>query len=173
MRENNNICNNVMIYMEKCSKWRNQTFSEFLNCKHNLANNRQTRMLANFNTLGCGVMKCVYQTGSCSQKMKQLSEMKLLESAKHTLISLAFFGLAEYPIQSEYLFLKTFNEKKFRFVRPIKNKTETTAKFLLQNEQIFKHVKKIELNNYLDIKLYEFAKDIFFKKVNFFKTTVF
>ena len=167
------VCYPDSLTKSNCLNLVGATLEEFLNCKHNLANNRQTRMLANFNTLGCGVMKCVYQTGSCSQKMKQLSEMKLLESAKHTLISLAFFGLAEYPIQSEYLFLKTFNEKKFRFVRPIKNKTETTAKFLLQNEQIFKHVKKIELNNYLDIKLYEFAKDIFFKKVNFFKTTVF
>ena len=164
MRENNNICNNVMIYMEKCSKWRNQTFSEFLNCKHNLANNRQTRMLANFNTLGCGVMKCVYQTGSCSQKMKQLSEMKLLESAKHTLISLAFFGLAEYPIQSEYLFLKTFNEKKFRFTHPMSENNETKV---LKN--VSKYLRKIEENNHLDIKLYEFAKMIFFKRINYFK----
>ena len=160
MRENNNICNNVMIYMEKCSKWRNQTFSEFLNCKHNLANNRQTRMLANFNTLGCGVMKCVYQTGSCSQKMKQLSEMKLLESAKHTLISLAFFGLAEYPIQSEYLFLKTFNEKKFRFNQSFKIESSLNSINYLQ------FIKRIEEKNQLDIEFYKFAKKMFLKRLD-------
>ena len=96
--------------------------------------------------------------------MKQISEMKLLESAKHTLIILAFFGLAEYPIQSEYLFLKTFNEKKFRFTHPMSENNETKV---LKN--VSKYLRKIEENNHLDIKLYEFAKMIFFKRINYFK----
>ena len=50
-------------------------------------------MLANFNLIGCHVIKCLFNLENYTKKMKQISEIKLLESAKHTLSGLAFYGL--------------------------------------------------------------------------------
>ena len=70
-------------------------------------------MLANYNILGCNALKCWTKTANCSKKLKEYYDRKLLQSAKHTLVGLSYFGLIEYPKLSEYLFLKTFGENKF------------------------------------------------------------
>ena len=148
-----------------CNKnWNEATFDEFLSCEYNLANNRQTRMLANFNLIGCGVLKCLHKSSDCTNKMKMISEAKLLESAKHTLSGLSFFGLDEYQSLSEYLFIKTFDSNKFRFQNYISVKTKTELDF-----SSVTNLKLIQENNHLDIKLYEFAKKLFFEKIKFFR----
>jgi hypothetical protein len=62
-------------------------------------------MLADYNSLGCSVFECLFKSVNCSEKNKNISDIKLLESAKHILNGLAFFGLVEYQNLSEYLFI--------------------------------------------------------------------
>lgn len=141
---------------------------EFLSCDYNLANNRQVRMLANYNILGCDALKCWTRSVTCSKELKNYYEQKLLQSAKHTLVGLSFFGLTEYPKLSEYLFLKTFKEDKFKFIEPIKEINQTIADIVLKHEAE-KYMNKIIENNRLDIELYDFAKELFFNRVNFYR----
>jgi hypothetical protein len=160
-----NSCPRLARIMKMCHKnWINVTIMEFLSSECNLANNRQTRMLANFNLIGCGVLKCLFKSSNCTDKMKKMSEAKLLQSAKHTLSGLSFFGLDEYQNLSEYLFIQTFDSNKFKFQKSISVKNK--SKFQTSNSS---YLKLIQENNHLDIKLYEFAKEIFFRKVQFFQ----
>ena len=168
-----NTCEDADIFKIRCSNLYNVSIEEFLSCEDNLANNRQVRMLANLNSLGCGVFKCLFKKANCSEKAKKISEIKLLESAKHTLNGLAFFGLTEYQNLSEYLFIQTFDEKKFKFSKKIPEIYETNAELLLKDEKINKHVKKIEEINHLDTRFYEFAKKIFFNRVKYFQYSVY
>lgn len=164
-------CRDQELYKKKCyngDSWANVSWVNFLNCENNLANNRQVRMLANHNILGCNALKCLVESTNCSSELKLLNQQKLLESAKHTLVGLAFFGLTEHQELSEYLFLKTFNENKFQFTQPIKDINETIAKKSLDGEAS-KYIERIKEKNNLDIELYNFAKELFFKRVNYFK----
>jgi hypothetical protein len=91
--------------------------------------------------------------------MKKIYEANLLESAKHTLSGLLFFGLDEFQNLSEYLFIKTFDSKKIKFQNSISVKNK--SKFRTSNSN---KLKLIQENNHLDFKLYEFGKEIFLCK---------
>jgi hypothetical protein len=143
---------------------KNLTWQEFLNCEHNLGNNRQVRTLANYNIIGCSVLKCWLKSSNCSHELQKIYEQKLLQSAKHTLLGLSFFGLAEYPQLSEYLFIKIFDENKFKFKKSFAitgDHTGDTGGF----------IDEIKKNNHLDTQLYEFAKELFFKRVEYFQNS--
>ena len=140
------------------------TWKEFLTCEYNLANNRQVRMLANYNILGCRVLKCWTKAANCSREEKWLNENRLLESAKQTLTSISFFGLTEYESLSQFLFEKTFGDK-MKFLEPLVDGNHT--KYELSEE--YRNISNIKENNHLDIQLYEFTKKLFFKRVNYFK----
>ena len=92
-----------------------------------------------------------------------MSEEKLLASAKHTLVNLAFFGLDEYQSLSEYLFIQTFDMNKFKFT----NSISTTNGAIRNNTSFSKYINRINENNHLDIRLYEFAKKVFLKKIEY------
>lgn len=166
------ICPTSLFYLDKCythgKSWANAKWEAFLNCENNLANNRQVRMLADFGKIGCQVLDCFTRLANCTENMKKLNEARLLESAKHTLLRLSFFGMAEYQTQSEFLFLKTLDDNRFRFSEPIKDKKDTLAAISMKGEA-GKHIDRIKAINHLDIQLYEFAKDIFFKRVAYFQ----
>ena len=147
---------------------KNTSWKEYLDCDFNLAHNRQTRMLADYNLIGCTALKCFSKTENCSQKLKSFNEQKILHSAKHTLLGLAFFGLAEYQQLSEFLFIKTFGDDKFKFSKPLIDIRETNAAKAIFGEA-GKYLDQIKSRNNLDIQLYEFAKEIFFKRVAFFQ----
>jgi hypothetical protein len=125
-------------------------------------------MLADFSQIGCNTLKCMEMNYECSDELKNFNEQKILHSAKHSLLGLAFFGLAEEQKLSEYLFLKTFGEDKFRFSEPIIDIKNTNAEKAI-NGEAGKYIERIKSRNNLDIDLYEFAKEIFYKRVAYFQ----
>jgi heparan sulfate 6-O-sulfotransferase HS6ST1 len=94
----------------------------------------------------------------------------LLERAVKSLDQLSFFGLAEHQHLSRVLFRKTFgnffklaNEKRTSSVDRHDGKGEISLK-----EMDSRLVKKIESLNRLDIRLYEYASDLFFQRLKFY-----
>lgn len=134
------------------------TLDEFLGCSWNLAFNRQTRMLADLRLVNC------YNTSGMSPTERG---RLMLESAKRNLQKMPFFGLTEYQEASQYLFEKTFGLK---FVTPFTQlpEDETRAGNILPilNSSVLSQIKTL---NSLDIELYAFAKNVFFKRLTHFK----
>ena len=163
-------CLEEPIYKKNChlgfSDWSHVTWVEFLKCEHNLANNRQVRMLANYNEIGCDKLNCWLKSSECSPELKRKYEQELLESAKKTLLSFSFFGLAEFENLSFYLFEKTFENKLKFSANHIKQRESLVEKLFSSNYSSYEN--EINENNHLDLKLYEFANTLFFERVNFF-----
>ena len=141
-------------------------WSDYLSCEHNLANNRQVRMLANYNKLGCNGLRCRTKSENCTGQERNSYDKMLLESAKETLLSLSFFGLSELQNQTKYLFEKTFNNKiklntEFKTVISSRNQF---LKVLLNDADV------INMNNYLDFELYKYAKELFTSRIKYFQT---
>lgn len=123
---------------------------EFIACPHNLANNRQVRMLANLSLVGC------YDPNAMSEDQRN---RVLLDSAKANLRKMAFFGLTEYQRETQYMFERTFHLSFMEdFVQY--NKTHARSIDIPQNVQ-----EKVTEINKLDIELYAFAKQLFFARL--------
>lgn len=124
---------------------------EFMACKHNLAINRQTRMLANLSKANC-----YNSTGMTEEERNSI----ILESAKENLMDMAFFGLSEYQNYTQFLFEHTLN---LHFVEDFKQheSTHTSRQPISQDD-----LNKVARLNYLDIELYQFAKDLFLQRVH-------
>ncbi|XP_056595030.1 heparan-sulfate 6-O-sulfotransferase 1-B [Triplophysa dalaica] len=128
------------------SDWSGCTLEQFMDCPYNLANNRQVRMLADLSLVGC------YNLSTVTEKRRS---QLLLESAKKNLRDMAFYGLTEFQRKTQYLFERTFHLK---FIRPFLQYNSTRAAGVdLENETI----QRIEELNDLDMKLYDYAKDLF------------
>jgi hypothetical protein len=69
------------------------TLDQFTNCPHNLANNRQVRMLANLSLSGC------YKHDVMTPEAR---DCIMLKSAKQNLRQMAFIGLTEYQQETQY-----------------------------------------------------------------------
>lgn len=126
------------------------TLKEFLACKHNLAINRQTRMLANLSKVNC------YNTTGMTQSER---DRLMLQSAKDNLVDMAFFGLSEFQNYTQFLFEHTLNinfRKDFEQYKSTHTSRHEIDK--ADEEQVVKL-------NYLDIELYKFAKDLFFQRI--------
>lgn len=164
------FCTEQNIYKQKCyntTNWKNVSWNEFISCKNNLANNRQVRMLANYNNLGCDILKCMsYNVTKCTNYSLFETEQTLLESAKNTLVSLSFFGIAEYQELSQYLFEKTY-ENVFRFKAKFNQINQTFARSLSNSNDVMR--KDAKLINHLDNQLYEFALKLFFERIQYFR----
>ncbi|KAK6195799.1 hypothetical protein SNE40_001154 [Patella caerulea] len=132
------------------SDWMDVTLDEFLKCPHNLANNRQTRMLADLSKINC------YNTTTMSSEER---DFKMLQSAKKNLQDMAYFGLTEYQNYSQLLFEETFNVP---FIDDFEQKEDTKG----SKVKVDSYMERLKERNYLDIKLYEFAKDLFFWRVH-------
>lgn len=89
-----------------------------------------------------------------------VQEQILLNSAKTNLEELSFFALTEYFVESQFLFERTFNTK-FLINFATSNETRGGMSDITRKQR--KMVKKV---NNLDVKLYNFAKKIFFKRYN-------
>ena len=74
--------------------WGGVTLDEFTSCPHNLANNRQTRMLANLSKIHC------YNKTAMSEAQRNAL---MLESAKENLRNMAFFGITEYQRETQVI----------------------------------------------------------------------
>ncbi|XP_068181786.1 heparan-sulfate 6-O-sulfotransferase 2 [Antennarius striatus] len=129
--------------------WSGCSLQEFMDCPYNLANNRQTRMLADLSLVGC------YNVSAMSEDERWAV---LLESAKRNLCGMAFFGLTEYQRKTQYLFERTFN---LEFIKPFTqiNGTRASSVEVLTETQ---H-KILQLNRW-DVELYEYGRDLFLQR---------
>lgn len=129
--------------------WSGCNLQEFMDCPYNLANNRQTRMLADLSLVGC------YNVSVMSEDDRWAV---LLESAKRNLRSMAFFGLTEYQRKTQYLFERTFN---LEFIAPFTQLNGTRASSVEVPPET-QH--RIRLLNQWDVELYEYARDLFLQR---------
>ncbi|XP_071085464.1 heparan-sulfate 6-O-sulfotransferase 2-like [Haliotis cracherodii] len=130
--------------------WKNVSIDEFMNCPHNLAINRQSRMLANLTLVNC------YNTTGMSTEERNA---KILASAKENLRKLAFFGLTEVQNLTQKLFEHTFGlEFADDFVQWMSTRSSQSGLPKAVIDRI------IELNRN-DIYLYQYAKDLFHQRV--------
>lgn len=138
--------------------WEDVTVEDFLDCKSNLAFNRQARMLADLRLVNC------YNTSGIGPKKR---DKIILKSAMRNLQSMAYFGLTEYQKESQYLFEKTFGVK---FFRPFAQKAEddTRAADVMTDIEPT-DIQRLKKLNIVDIRLYTFAKELFFYRVKYFQ----
>ncbi|KAG9478373.1 hypothetical protein GDO78_013402 [Eleutherodactylus coqui] len=134
--------------------WSGCSLKEFMDCPYNLANNRQVRMLADLSLVGCYNLSVMAE----DQRNKVL-----LDSAKENLKRMAFFGLTEFQRKTQYLFEKTFN---MNFISPFTQFNSTRASSVEIDDQT---QKRIETLNFLDMELYEYAKDLFLQRYQFMR----
>jgi hypothetical protein len=131
------------------------TLEKFTECKNNIANNRQTRLLADYGDKNCTLFE---------EKNKE----QLVRNAKNVLKKMSFFGITEYEELSQKLFEKTFhNVFKIDYnVVPGKYKTTTLNYVKSLNKTL---IEKIDAINDLDWELYQYAKVLFFERINHYK----
>ena len=131
--------------------WQGVELDEFTGCESNLAANRQTRMLADLELVGCYDLKYM---------PKQERDRVMLASAKRNLQSMAFFGLTEYQKMSQYVFEETFN---LRFGIPFEQNNATVSSHIIPTLNA-EQVTTVAALNALDTELYNFAKRILFDR---------
>jgi heparan sulfate 6-O-sulfotransferase HS6ST1 len=170
-RQANRICNSQDIYANNCYKgamnWKSITsLDEFINCDYNQANNRMTRMLADYDTLGCSILRCWTESSNCSRSLKKELDEQMLNSAMKTLENqIGFFGLNEYQNLSYRLFERVYNGK-FIFSNETKFLVESNRHL---NKATKEQIYLIHEKNNLDIRLYKFAKKLFFMRLQSFE----
>ncbi|XP_038604082.1 heparan-sulfate 6-O-sulfotransferase 2 isoform X1 [Tachyglossus aculeatus] len=134
--------------------WSGCSLKEFMDCPYNLANNRQVRMLSDLSLVGC------YNLSVMAEEQRN---KVLLDSAKENLKRMAFFGLTEFQRKTQYLFEKTFS---MNFISPFTQYNSTRASSVEIDEQTQKH---IETLNFLDMELYDYAKDLFLQRYQYMR----
>ena len=87
-------------------------------------------------------------------------DLILLTSAKNNLHKMAFFGLNEFPRISQYLFEETFD---MVFLDGETHALHRNRRSLMDQFNA-KTIDKIKRKNSLDIRLYEFAKQLLFQR---------
>ncbi|XP_072300715.1 heparan-sulfate 6-O-sulfotransferase 3-B [Eucyclogobius newberryi] len=132
--------------------WSGVTLSDFMNCPSNLANNRQVRMLADLSLVGC------YNLSSMNESQRGHI---LLSSAMSNLKNMAFYGLTEFQRKTQYLFERTFS---LRFISAFTQINSTRAANVALSEAVRRRIEEL---NYLDVQLYEYAKDLFLQRFQF------
>jgi len=131
--------------------WEGVSLDEFMACPFNLANNRQTRMLADLTLVDC------YNRSSFADPGER--DRVMLRSAMDNLRSMVFFGLTERQVDSQHLFEHAF---KIRFTEDFVQRNSTQAERVNVTER---QMRTIELRNNLDIRLYRYALQLFEQRV--------
>lgn len=129
--------------------WSGCSLQEFMDCPYNLANNRQTRMLADLSLVGC------YNVSAMSEDERWAV---LLDSAKRNLKGMAFFGLTEYQRKTQYLFERTFD---LQFIAPFTQLNGTRASGVEVPPETQQRIRQL---NRWDVELYEYARDLFLQR---------
>ncbi|XP_012680510.1 heparan-sulfate 6-O-sulfotransferase 3-B [Clupea harengus] len=132
--------------------WSGVPLTAFMDCPSNLANNRQVRMLADLSLVGC------YNLSSMNESERNDI---LLASAMTNLKNMAFYGLTEFQRKTQYLFERTFH---LRFISAFTQINSTRASNVDISEAVRRRIEEL---NYLDVQLYEFAKDLFLQRFQF------
>lgn len=127
------------------------SLNEFLACPFNLANNRQTRMLADLTLVGC------YNRSAFTDPAER--DHIILQSAMANLRSMVFFGLTEQQVNSQRLFERTF---KTHFEEDFVQRNSTHAENVNVTDDL---MHAIESRNHLDVRLYRYALQLFDQRV--------
>ncbi|XP_034938325.1 heparan-sulfate 6-O-sulfotransferase 1 [Chelonus insularis] len=130
--------------------WQGVTLEEFMECPTNLANNRQTRMLADLSLVGC------YNSSLSSTERDNL----MIKSAKRNLKFMPFIMLTEYQKVGQYSFEEIFGMR-FAVAFEQHNATLSAATMATLSPDKLEQVRKL---NHLDLQLYDFAKDLVFQR---------
>lgn len=139
---------NTQLCYHNQTSWLNASLENFINCPYNMAVNRQTRMLANHNMIGCPTDKGVNSA---------IHGEIMLASAIDNLKNIAFFGLCEEQETSQKIFERTFNLK---FKQDFKQSDDDKTKVFITNLSSDTVEKIIDIN-YLDVRLYNYAIKLF------------
>ena len=131
--------------------WEGVSLDEFVACPFNLANNRQTRMLADLTLVDC------YNRSAFANPAER--DRIVLHSAMANLRSMVFFGLTERQVDSQHLFEHLF---KIHFAEDFVQRNSTHAESVNVTER---QMRSIELRNDLDIRLYRYALRLFDERV--------
>lgn len=117
-----------------------------------MAVNRQVRMLANLSKVNC-----YNRTGMSEKERNDI----MLESAKENLLSMGFFGMTEFQLQSQKLFESTFH---LNFHEDFEqyNYTHSNRVNLTWNQLV-----QITKLNKIDMLFYDFAKNLFFQRLEY------
>lgn len=133
--------------------WTNVSLVDFYSCESNWANNRQTMMIADLESVGC-FSRTAYPP--------ETRERMILESAMSNLANrFAYFALTEYMNESVLLFQKTFGMEfgKKLEQRPL---SELHSAPLLQSlwdsQDLFSKLARV---NAMDMQLYKYALQLF------------
>ncbi|XP_073701812.1 heparan-sulfate 6-O-sulfotransferase 3-B [Garra rufa] len=134
--------------------WSGVTLHEFMDCPSNLANNRQVRMLADLSLVGC------YNISTMNESERNPI---LLASAKSNLKNMAFYGLTEFQRKTQYLFERTF---RLQFISAFTQINSTRAANVELRDDMRRRIEQL---NFLDMQLYEFAKELFQQRYQFIR----
>ncbi|KAK0182264.1 hypothetical protein PV327_000419 [Microctonus hyperodae] len=146
-------CGGTMANIPQCysgPNWQGVSLEEFMACPTNLANNRQTRMLADLSVIGC------YNSSLSSIERDSL----MLESAQRNLQSMPLIMLTEYQKVGQYSFEETFGMR-FAVSFEQHNATLSAATMATLTPEQLDEVRRL---NKLDLQLYEFAKELVFQR---------
>ena len=133
--------------------WTGVSLQQFLACPHNLALNRQVRMLADLELVHC--YNTTAQTAATRDSL-------LLHSAMANLQAMAYFGLTEEQQISQYIFEETFNLRfKTDFEQLDKTDTHSGSAKQKISDDIIEHIRTL---NSLDEELYKFAKQLLYDR---------
>jgi len=143
--------------MSAGENWEGVSLDEFMACPFNLANNRQTRMLADLTLVGC------YNRSAFTDPAER--DRIMLRSAMDNLRSMVFFGLTERQVDSQHLFEHAFN---IHFTEDFEQRNSTNAYRVDVSED---QMRMIESRNSLDIRLYRYALQLFDERVQRLRTT--
>jgi hypothetical protein len=138
-----------------------ESLEKYLSCSYNHAANRQTRMLAVYDS---NFTLCDYAD---TLNPNETFNKELLARAKRGLRSFLFFGLTEHQVLTRKLFLKVLGDR-FKFGNQVKQREKSSAQEMLQklDPLLLERIKK--LNN-LDLELYAYAEKLFFERLTFHK----
>lgn len=111
---------NSIYLAEQGANWTGVELDDFMDCRYNLAHNRQTRMLADLSLVGCYNSTLTGVKGSHHEETDRI----MLQSAKQNLARMAFFGLTEQQAVSQYVFERTFQ---LEFANPFEQSNATLS----------------------------------------------
>ena len=131
--------------------WEGTSLNEFMACPFNLANNRQTRMLADLTLVGC------YNRSAFADPAER--DRVMLQSAMANLRSTVFFGITERQVDSQHLFEHEF---KIHFSENFVQRNSTSAYRVSVTDD---EMRAIESLNHLDVRLYRYALQLFDQRV--------
>lgn len=115
-------------------------------------------MLADLSLVDC------YNSSSIKEPKER--DRILLASAKTNLVKMAYFGLTDEQLRSQYIFEQTFRMK---FIEPFEQVHSSISSKTIAELSADK-LKLVQELNHLDMELYEFGHQLLFQRFNQLKS---